>query len=385
MQGLESETAEQFGNELVGIFEAKEIERLMDHIPADVVLTDGSDRELIRTKMIELFDRFPTIDGEIVEITKSDSSHHKIEILLGLTDAGDNRVGLTTYFFVRSQQGEFAISDICDDWDLKLKTSLGVLKSYSDFGDELIEDFPGFSYMPESDTHLVELRTVYQLDDVAGTGDEISRIIELMRWVHNTVRYDGSSTNPSPRHSLNIIEGCKRESRGVNCRMEATVLNEVYLSMGLKSRFVTCLPVEEQVDECHVVTEVFSESLDKWVCMDPSYEAYFTDDRGTLLGLAEIRSRLIAGDPIQVNDGININGRPYGGGAHRYTQYMAKNLVRFECLLRSSFCSESSDERAYVRLNPKQHSLAKRPTRDGSGIQVIFNTSNPDLFWARPM
>ena len=53
-----------------------------------------------------------------------------------------------------------------------------------------------------------------------------------MHWVHNAVRHDGSSRNPTSRNAIDLIEVCRKENRGINCRMMAQVLNECYLAMG---------------------------------------------------------------------------------------------------------------------------------------------------------
>ena len=74
-----------------------------------------------------------------------------------------------------------------------------------------------------------------------------------MHWVHNAVRHDGSSRNPTSRNAIDLIEVCRKENRGINCRMMAQVLNECYLAMGFKSRFVTCMPRKMVNDDARQV------------------------------------------------------------------------------------------------------------------------------------
>ena len=375
---------EGFGKKLVEAFRSKNTEFLMAHIPANVVLTDGSDRQAIRRKINGLFHQLSVIEGKLVEIAKSGDLEYSVKIILTLTDVEQKFVDDSIYIFVETQGPKFEIFDICDDFDLKLKNALNVLKSYSDYSNDPLENFPGFSYTAASDTNSRELRERFHLNEVANGGDEVSRIINLMKWVHCNLKYDGNSEDPSPRNTFNIIETCQKQDRGVNCRMHATVLSEVYQSVGLKSRFITCLPEEEKVEECHVITEVFSEELDKWVYMDPSFEAYFVDNQGILLRVEEVRKKLVSGDSIRVNEGININNEPYAGGTSKYIKYMTKNFVRFECLLYNGFESESDGRRSYIRLNPKGHSLASKPVIETSERFTIYNTCNPDVFWQKP-
>ena len=98
------------------------------------------------------------------------------------------------------------------------------------------DSLPAFTYMAPNDSNLVRVRRYFNLDSIAGAGDEISKIKNLLLWVHNTIRHDGSSYNPKVKNAIAIYEICKREDRGVNCRMMAQMLNECYLAMGFKSR-----------------------------------------------------------------------------------------------------------------------------------------------------
>lgn len=112
--------------------------------------------------------------------------------------------------------------------------------------------------MASDDEDLQNIKEKYDLPAVAGNGDELSQIFNLMLWVNFNVRHDGSSQNPFPPNADNIIETAEDENRGVNCRMLAIVLNDFYLYMGFKSRFITCKPFDHEFNDCHVVNAVYS-------------------------------------------------------------------------------------------------------------------------------
>jgi hypothetical protein len=194
------------------------------------------------------------------------------------------------------------------------------------------------------------------------------------------VRHDGSSTNPPSRNALDIIRVCREEDRGVNCRMMATILNEACLAMGFPSRHITCMPKDTLDPDCHVITAVYSRELGRWLWMDPTFEAYVQDPEGALLGIAEVRERLIRGDSLVVAEGINWNGKPYGGGAAAYLRrYMAKNLYRLWCPVSSEFGFESlPGERRYASLVPAGY------VRSSHGRVTTSYTGSPEVFWARP-
>lgn len=58
----------------------------------------------------------------------------------------------------------------------------------------------------------------------------------------------------------------------------AQMLNECYLAMGFKSRFITCMP-KVMINDCHVINAVYSNTLNKWLWMDPTFNAYVTDEK----------------------------------------------------------------------------------------------------------
>lgn len=268
---------------------------------------------------------------------------------------------------------------------------LELLRSYYEYEYEPIENLPEFTYMDSSDGNLVKLRETFKLEEVAGYGDEMSRIINLMKWVHNIVRHSGRSMNPSPRNTFNIIKVCQKKNRGVNCRMMATILNEVYLAMGFKSRFITCMPEKKNFKDCHVINMVYSTTLDKWIYMDPTFESYFTDENGNHLSIQEVRENFMRDKPVIVNDEINWNGEKLD--KEKYISYMSKNLFRFKCSISSKFNCESTKEINYIELIPKGYISRKglitklKPALLALyGYKIVkYYTSNPEFFWERPI
>ena len=257
---------------------------------------------------------------------------------------------------------------------------VGILRRFQDYGSVPAPGtavVPAFTYQAADASDLVTLRKACRLDEVAGTGPEVERIVNLMRWVHAQVRHDGSSKNPEPMNALHLLEVCRAEKRGINCRMMATILNEAYLSLGFKSRQVTCQPLDEKDPDCHVITTVWSNDLGKWLYMDPTMEAWFTDGQGHPLSIAEVRERLISGGPLELAKGANWNGRPENPAT--YKAYMAKNLVRITCPVESAFGYESRPERRYVTLDAL--AFPPRPARDAAGGVIVHD---PAAFWGRP-
>ncbi len=251
---------------------------------------------------------------------------------------------------------------------------------------------PKFMYQSADNIYLAKIRRDLKLDSIAGTGNEVSKILNLLHWVHNTIRHDGSSDNPAVKNALNIVQVCKTENRGVNCRMLATVLNECYLAMGIKSRHITCMPRETKFDDCHVINMVYSADLQRWIWIDPTFDAYVMDEKGALLGVREVRERLINDKPLILNPDANWNKKNSQTKEDYLDNYMAKNLYRLQTPMVSEYDLETGKtgkEIVYVELLPlnglEQEPQKTEQIEKATGVKFItYKTNNPDLFWTKP-
>jgi hypothetical protein len=251
---------------------------------------------------------------------------------------------------------------------------------------------PKFEYQSMDNPNLVKIRKDLKLDSIAGTGNEVSQILNLMHWVHNIVKHDGGSNNPTLKNTIDILKVCKTENRGVNCRMMATILNECYLSLGIQSRYVTCMPKETDFDDCHVINMVYSNDLKRWIWVDPTFDAYIMDEKGELLGLKEVRERLTNGKTLILNPEANWNRENSQSKKEYLETYMAKNLFRLETPLRSEYDTEtwkSGQEITYVELLPldgiEQTPQKIEEINTQTNVKFTrYKTNNPDLFWTNP-
>jgi hypothetical protein len=263
---------------------------------------------------------------------------------------------------------------------------VALLRRYSTYGRLKPPHAISFTYESTADSNLARLRATYNLDGVAGPGDEISRIKNLMHWVHFHLHHDGtvSLPNPDPYTSVNILAVAAKEKRPFHCGILATVLNDVYLSMGFKSRHLGCLPFDKQDSDRHSVTMVWSNDLRKWLLMDPTFDAYFTATSGTPLGPAEIRAAMGQGDSILVAESINWNGQPRSKVEHY--NYMAKNLFQLLCGARWSPTANSKGKPVYVYLIPEGYDANMLGTVDSTSTKGIikYYTDNEGWFLARP-
>jgi len=261
-----------------------------------------------------------------------------------------------------------------------------LLKTYSVFNTSKAPDSIHFTYTSPVDSELTLLRTRYNLDSVAGTGDEFSRITNLLHWLHFRLRHDGSVElpNPDPFTPTNIIAVADREHRPFNCGILAGTMDNVFLSMGFKSRPVVCMPYDTADYECHQLTIVWSNDRHKWILMDPTFDVWFSDTTGTPLNPYEIRTAMANGDSLRLADCINWNGQRRAK-LDQYN-YMAKNLFRLKTW--GDWTEPGSGKRRLVEvwLVPQGYNnlvLGAVTPPPSSGLPACY-TDNADWFFAPP-
>lgn len=252
---------------------------------------------------------------------------------------------------------------------------------------------PEFQYQPESDSALVALRKGLRLDSIAGEGDQTTRVLRLLHWMHDLIPHDGQHENPAVKNAMSLIATCRRDHRGLNCRGLAIALNECYLSLGFPSRYVTCMPKDSlHTDpDCHVINIVYLSSLKKWVWLDPTNDAYVMNEKGELLGIRETRQRIIDRQPLILNPDANWNHKRTVTKEDYLYNYMAKNLYMLECPITSSCNLETRGEGktfGYIRLLPLDY-FSQGPDKEEktwplNSTFITYHTNNEAKFWSAP-
>jgi hypothetical protein len=274
---------------------------------------------------------------------------------------------------------------------------ISILKRSAQYSTDVNGHLPKFSYQSSNSPALQALRKKFNLDSIAGFGNETSRLLNILHWVHNTVRHDGQ--NESGIKNINadeIITVATEKNIGVSCGELATTLNDCYLSMGWKSRKIYCFPKDSlKIDrDSHVINMVYLSSKKKWIWVDPTNDAYVMDEKGELLSIEEVRERLIANKPLIVNPDANWNHKSSMTKEYYLDTYMAKNLYRFFSPLHSEYDYETWQKNkmvVYVYLFPQDH-IGKPPFKTAEyyneklkTIFITYNIDNQKLFWQEPV
>jgi hypothetical protein len=249
-----------------------------------------------------------------------------------------------------------------------------------------------FAYADPTDANLTRLRELYDLEAIAGQGSETERIVSLMSWVYRLTGHANEPEIPKELNAINLIRLATVEHMQINCYMKTVILNEVYLAMGWQSRQTHLLPHSNEEEESHFVTSVYAPTLGKWIAMDPDFGAYVTDEEGNILGVSEIRSRLVAGRPLRAVD-VDAGGRLTNAwGTARnviqgvdYTWFLTDFVFKVRCPQRSLFNQAAQPGRVFFELIPDGYrpDLLREPTITDSG-KIIVYTNDEDLFWKKP-
>ena len=273
---------------------------------------------------------------------------------------------------------------------------LAILKRANKYDNIVSKEMPTFTYQSSNDSNLVALRKKFNLDSVGGYGNEASRILNILHWVHNTVKHDGQHESGIKNINANeILQAAINKNIAVSCGELASTLNDCYLAMGWPSRKIYCFPKDSLKNDhdSHVINIVYLASKKKWIWVDPTNDAYVMDEKGELLSIAEVRERLITNKPVIVNPDANWNHKSSLTKEYYLDIYMAKNLYMFYCPLNSEYDYETwgRDKRViYVYLLPLDYQK-KVPFKtddyynpDVKTTFIRFNIYNPDLFWIIP-
>lgn len=238
---------------------------------------------------------------------------------------------------------------------------------------------PKFEYQPKEHPNLQFVRDYFQLDTIAGRDNELEHIKNLLHFVHDNIAHDGRSRTICEYDAIDIYNYAKTTGQGVNCRMLALTLCDLYLAMGYKARVVTCLAADPNDPDCHVINSVWSDTLQKWLYIDPTMDAWVTDEQSTMLSIAEVRERLIDGRELVLCPTANWNHETPQTKEYYLETYMAKNLYYQVCKKRSFFNQEST----YRSINNEDIRLIPEGFENGS-YQSATTTTDPALFWMKP-
>jgi hypothetical protein len=268
-----------------------------------------------------------------------------------------------------------------------------LLEQHPDFAGEDAAGSPEvvYYYADSTDENLARLRRLYELDAIAGEGSETERVISLMAWVYRLAGHANYPQIPDERNAFTFIRLAQEESMQLNCFMKTVILNEVYLALGFASRQTHLLPHSNEDEASHYVTSVYSRDREDWLMMDPDFGVYMTDANGEILGVREIRRKLIAHEPLKTmrpgrsrlaNAWENVYNFVEGAD---YPWFLSCFVFKMRCPITSRFNQYSEPIRDYYELLPQGYGEdLLHQTRTAPKRKRILSISDEDLFWQKP-
>lgn len=225
------------------------------------------------------------------------------------------------------------------------------------------------------DENLAKVKGHFRLDTLFdGTEDTYAKALKIQRFVSDRLPHGNPPEMPEQLNAIELWAFADSTGYQLNCRHHSIVMRDLLMSVGIKARYITCMPQDEEDRDCHVVNEIFSPELDKWIMIDSDQDIVLTDMTGMPLSIRELRDKLIAGEPYL------INGQSSEG--HFYDMYMAKNSYWYS--KHELGCMDTETD----GLLPGDRRISLIPVgfkvESGSTRWVFDNTvhtTDPDEFW----
>ncbi|MDE6614230.1 MAG: transglutaminase-like domain-containing protein [Clostridia bacterium] len=178
----------------------------------------------------------------------------------------------------------------------------------------------------------LQIAEKYNIAEIAGNGSTQEKTLNILKWVSDNIKHDGSQMiNLDKRNGYTLLEYGFGTEKGMNCYCLALVMTDCMQALGIKARTVLLMPKEYNTGDNHVVTHVYLDEEKKWIMVDPSWNAYFSNKDGAIMDVFELRDAFANGEIASLNTDANYNGEE--ADENYYKQYMSKNLYWFEIML----------------------------------------------------
>ena len=225
----------------------------------------------------------------------------------------------------------------------------GILKMMNEFQDDGLD--VSLKYL--IDANYNNLLKAYNLHEITSKSakTDLDKAINLLEWISSKIYHYGNYNNRIENSASRLFEYSlgKGMKNGLNCRSLSFALTECLLAVGIKARTVYIMPFSPYDGDNHVVCEAWSDSLNKWFMIDPTYNLYAIHE-GVYLSTIEIRTKLANQEVIAFNEKANYNGKPIN--VDDITSYYAKNLFRFMVSDIQGSDSENIDGRRMIDITP---------------------------------
>lgn len=220
-------------------------------------------------------------------------------------------------------------NELKEIWQEELNVFKGVLFNSSEFA-EGVEDSLSYSF---NCVKFDVLKQDYEIQDIAGNGTSFERAVNLTRYFAPRLVHDGSFDNHINCNALELLRySLNKPYCGINCLNKSKILQESCLALKIPTRRVWIMPCSPYDTDNHVVTEIYDNSLRKWIMLDVTSGGYFTDAAGVPLSVVEIRGKFSLNEVCNFVNIVSECAEVFSdkdAEALYYERYFAKNLFWF--------------------------------------------------------
>lgn len=189
--------------------------------------------------------------------------------------------------------------------------------------------------------------------------DEIKYLTYLKKSAFEILHFEGKTLKDRIYDGLSvqeIVSASKQDGFALNCRYISHIFCQILLSVGFKARWVVCLSSDLMNRECHCVTEVYINDLNKWIIADAALGAFYFNEKGQMLNLYEMRKLYTNGKmPIIVANRMKE--------AEELQLYWMKNIFRFR-FIKYNGTEALKGKQHYWGLNPKGFEMIDKSYTD---------------------
>lgn len=203
-----------------------------------------------------------------------------------------------------------------------------------------------------------ELRTKYQLVEIAGKGSDFVRAKKLLHYLAPRLAHSSWYDNHIECNALRLLEySLDNPERGINCLNKSKILVECCLALGIYARRVIIMPSSPYDFDNHVVAEIYDRVLEKWIMLDPTTDGYFIDETKTPLSLLEMRSKFANAEFVTYVSATS-SLKDIEKMRAKYTDfnmYICKNIFYFKIEKYSTFGMKNE----YLYVVPSHYSIKR--------------------------
>ena len=248
----------------------------------------------------------------------------------------------------------------------------------------------GFRYDFDFLDEYARLKEMYDLEDIAGNGSALSKALNIMQWLADKTYYCGWS-NLGGVEIFSILEYAFKGGfdHAIRCDQKSIALSECLLAVNIFAYPVMIEDYEYNDSgdaitsiNCHNCTHIYIPEEKKWIMLDPSFNAFFTDESGSILNIMEIKDTLKRKEPVILSQ-YSLNGHedifrkkyPYAfiynmsfrisvcDGNHPAKRFYNKNLLY----------PEGIDKQKYYMMKQRANGSGENDIKESiSSVRYIF-------------